>query len=286
MNQFWIAVIAIIVAPIIGGLLAGIDRKITARLQGRWGPPIIQPFYDLFKLFGKSRIATSRMQLVWIYGYLVFMIACLVFLVLKLDILLLVFLLGLAGICFVLGGFSCKSPYSHFGANRELLQMLAYEPVLLLMALGIYAQNGSFMISEIFNRPEPLLASLWPIFIALLVILTIKLRKSPFDISTSHHAHQELVKGIMTEYSGPYYALIQLTEWYEIVLLLGIIALFWANPLWVGILIALAAFILELFIDNIAARMTAGWMVRFSWAIGLVLCILNIAYLYLMKGVS
>ncbi len=286
MNQFWIAVIAIIVAPIIGGLLAGIDRKITARLQGRWGPPIIQPFYDLFKLFGKSRIATSRMQLVWIYGYLVFMITCLVFLVLKLDILLLVFLLGFAGVCFVLGGFSCKSPYSHFGANRELLQMLSYEPVLLLTALGIYAQNGSFMISEIFNRPEPLLASLWPIFIALLVILTIKLRKSPFDISTSHHAHQELVKGIMTEYSGPYYALIQLTEWYEIVLLLGIIALFWANPLWVGILIALAAFILELFIDNIAARMTAGWMVRFSWAIGLVLCILNIAYLYLMKGVS
>ncbi|NPV29261.1 MAG: NADH-quinone oxidoreductase subunit H [Firmicutes bacterium] len=286
MNQFWIAVIAIIVAPIIGGLLAGIDRKITARLQGRWGPPIIQPFYDLFKLFGKSRIATSRMQLVWIYGYLVFMITCLVFLVLKLDILLLVFLLGFAGVCFVLGGFSCKSPYSHFGANRELLQMLSYEPVLLLTALGIYAQNGSFMISEIFNRPEPLLASLWPIFIALLVILTIKLRKSPFDISTSHHAHQELVKGIMTEYSGPYYALIQLTEWYEIVLLLGIIALFWANPLWVGILIALAAFVLELFIDNIAARMTAGWMVRFSWAIGLVLCILNIAYLYLMKGVS
>ncbi|MDH7577225.1 MAG: NADH-quinone oxidoreductase subunit H [Bacillota bacterium] len=286
MNPFWIALIAVIVVPIIGGLLAGIDRKITARLQGRWGPPIVQPFFDFFKLLGKSRIATSRMQFVWIYGYLVFMIACLVFLVLKLDILLLVFLLGFAGVSFALGGFSCKSPYSHFGANRELLQMLSYEPVLLLMALGIYAQNGSFMISEIFNRSEPLLASLWPIFIALLVILTIKLRKSPFDISTSHHAHQELVKGIMTEYSGPYYALIQLTEWYEIVLLLGIIALFWANPLWVGILIALAAFILELFIDNIAARMTAGWMVRFSWAIGLVLCVLNIAYLYLMKGVS
>jgi len=285
-NQLWVAIIAIIVAPIIGGFLAGIDRKITARLQGRWGPPIVQPFYDFFKLLGKSRIATSRMQFVWIYGYLVFMIASLVFLVLKLDILLLVFLLGFAGISFVLGGFSSKSPYSHFGANRELLQILSYEPVLLLMALGIYAQNGSFMISEILKpSSEPLLASLWPIFIALLVILTIKLRKSPFDIATSHHAHQELVKGIMTEYSGPYYALIQLTEWYEIVLLLGIIALFWANPLWIGILIALAAFILELFIDNIAARMTAGWMVRFSWAIGLVLCILNIAYLYLMKGV-
>ncbi len=287
MNQWWIAVIAIIVAPVIGGLLAGIDRKITARLQGRYGPPIIQPFYDFFKLLGKSRIATSRMQFVWIYGYLVFMITCVVFLVLKLDLLLLIFLLGFAGISFVLGGFSSKSPYSHFGANRELMQILAYEPVLLLMALGVYAQNGSFMISEIVKPgAAPLLPTLWPIFIAVLLVLTIKLRKSPFDLSTSHHGHQELVKGIMTEYSGPYYALITLTEWYEIVLVLGLVALFWANPLWLGIIIALAAFILELLIDNIAARMTVGWMVKFTWAVGLVLCVLNIAYLYLIKGVS
>ncbi len=285
MNQWWIAIIAIIVAPIIGGFLAGIDRKITARLQGRYGPPIVQPFYDFFKLLGKSRIATSRMQFVWIYGYLVFMITCVVFLVLKLDLLLLIFLLGFAGISFVLGGFSSKSPYSHFGANRELMQILSYEPVLLLMALGVYAQNGSFMISEIMKPgAAPLLPSLWPIFIAVLLVLTIKLRKSPFDLSTSHHGHQELVKGIMTEFSGPYYALINLTEWYEIVLVLGIVALFWANPLWVGIIIALAAFVLELIIDNIAARMTVGWMVKFTWAVGLVLCVLNIAYLYLIKG--
>ncbi|AFV12329.1 putative ech hydrogenase subunit B [Thermacetogenium phaeum DSM 12270] len=286
MNQVWIAIVAIIVAPLIGGLLAGIDRKITARLQGRYGPPLIQPFYDFFKLLGKTRIATSRTQFIWLYGYLIFMIAALVMLVLKQDLLLLVFLLGFAGISFVLAGFSCKSPYSHFGANRELLQILAYEPVLLLMALGVFATNGSFMISEIFESSTPLLAKLWPIFIALLVVLTIKMRKSPFDISTSHHGHQELVKGIMTEISGPYYALVTLTEWYELVLVLGLIALFWANPLWVEILIALAAFVLELIIDNINARMTAGWMVRFTWAVGLVLCILNIAYLYFMKGVS
>lgn len=287
MNQWVTAIITIIVAPIIGGLLAGIDRKITARLQGRYGPPIVQPFYDFFKLLGKSRIATSRLQFVWLYGYLIFMITALLFLVLKQDLLLLIFILGFAGICFVLAGFSTKSPYSHFGANRELMQIMAYEPVLLLMALGVYAQNGSFMISEILKPgAAPLLPSLWPIFIAVLLVLTIKLRKSPFDLSTSHHGHQELVKGIMTEISGPYYALVTLTEWYEIVLVLGLIALFWANPLWVGILIALAAFVLELIIDNIAARMTVGWMVKFTWAVGLVLCVLNIAYLYLLKGVS
>lgn len=289
MNQWLIAIITIIVAPIIGGFLAGIDRKITARLQGRYGPPVVQPFYDFFKLLGKQRIATSRLQFVWIYGYLIFMITSLVMLVLKQDLLLLIFIIGFAGVSFVLAGFSSRSPYSHFGANRELMQILSYEPVLLLMALGVYAQNGSFMISEIVKPgASPLLPSLWPIFIAVLMVLTIKLRKSPFDLSTSHHGHQELVKGIMTEISGPYYALINLTEWYEIVLLLGIVALFWAQPLWLGIIIALLAYILELLIDNITARMTVGWMVKFAWAVGLVLCVLNLAYLYVinMRGVS
>lgn len=284
MSKVWIAVIAVIVAPIIGGFLAGIDRKITARLQGRYGPPIVQPFYDFFKLLGKSRIATSKTQFVWIISYLVFMITCLVFLVLQQDLLLLVFLLGFAGISFVLAGFSTKSPYSHFGANRELLQILSYEPILLLLALGVYTQNGSFMISEIMANETPLLTSLWPIFIALIVVLTIKMRKSPFDIATSHHGHQELVKGIMTEISGPYYALVTLTEWFELVLLLGLVTLFWANPLWVGILIALVVFILELVIDNINSRMTGGWMVKFCWAVGLVLCVLNIAYWWIING--
>ena len=195
MNQFMIVIATIIFAPVIGGLLFGIDRRITARLQGRFGPPILQPFYDFFKLMGKENIAVSKMQFVWIYSYLVLMIACLLCLVLQSDFLVLVFLLGFAGISLVLGGFSTKSPYSHFGANRELLQIMSYEPVLLLLALGIYAHNGTFLISSIISADTPLLFSLWPLFIALLYVLTIKMRKSPFDISTCHHAHQEIVKG-------------------------------------------------------------------------------------------
>jgi len=276
---------AVLLAPFIGGLLAGIDRIFTARLQGRIGPPLLQPFYDFFKLMGKEQIAASKMQLVWMYSYLMLMIACLVFLFLGQDILLLIFLLGFAGVCLALGGFSTKSPYSHFGANRELLQMLAYEPILILLALGVYVKNGTFMISKVWESQEPLLFSMWPIFIALVVILTIKFRKSPFDISCSHHAHQEIVKGVITEYSGPYYALFLLAEWYETVLLLCLVGLFWANPWWIGAIIAVGIFLLEMIIDNIAARMTAGWMIKFSWVLGLVLCASNIAYLYFKKGV-
>ena len=286
MKHVMIIIFTLFVAPIIGGLLFGIDRRITARLQGRYGPPILQPFYDFFKLLGKERIAVSKLQFVWIYAYLLFMVASLLVLTLGSDLLVLVFLLGFAGVSLVLGGFSSKSPYSHFGANRELLQIMAYEPVLLLLAIAVYAQNGSFLISDIIRQPKPLMYTLWPLFIAVIYVLTIKMRKSPFDISTCHHAHQEIVKGVTTEFSGPYLALYQLAEWYEIVLVLGIVALFWTSPLIVGIIIALVAFLLELLIDNVTSRMTAPWMVRLSWTFGLILGILNIAYIYFSKGVS
>jgi len=276
---------AIILAPFVGGFLSGVDRVFTARLQGRIGPPVWQPFYDFLKLVGKEQISASKMQMVWMYAYLMLMVACLAFLYLGQDMLLLVFLLGFAGVTLALGAFSTKSPFSHFGANRELLQMLAYEPILLLLAFGIYVKNGSFMINKIWESGEPLLLSLWPIFIAFVVILTIKFRKSPFDISCSHHAHQEIVKGIITEYSGLYYALFLLAEWYETVLLLSMVALFWVNPWWIGAIIAVLIFLLEMVIDNIAARMTTGWMIRFSWIVGLILCVSNIAYLYFKKGV-
>ena len=78
--------------------------------------------------------------------------------------------------------------------------------------------------------------------LALLPVIGIKLRKSPFDISTSHHAHQETVRGVLTEFSGRQLALVELTHWYEAVLLLALVGLFWAtNPL-VGSLLGSAFF--------------------------------------------
>ena len=184
----------IIVAPIIGGLLSGIDRKITARMQNRIGPPIFQPFYDFFKLMGKDIIIVNQGQMLYVFGHLMFMVASLGMLVFQQDVLMLIFVLTFSNILLIMGAMSAKSPYSKIGAQREIMQMMAYEPVLLLMVIGIYIVDRSFMIKDIFkfDNGKPLVFSLPLIFIAFLFILTIKLRKSPFDFSTSHHGHQEL----------------------------------------------------------------------------------------------
>jgi len=270
-------------APVAGGLLSGFDRKLTARLQGRFGPPLLQPFYDLIKLLGKERITVNPTQIIYVTGSLFFAIASLVMLALMQDLLMLVFVLAFSNIALIMGAMSVRSPYSKIGAQREIIQMMAYEPVILLMVVGIYLTTGSSMIKSVFTYGAPLVYKLPMIFLGFLYVLTIKLRKSPFDLSTSHHGHQELIKGLTTEFSGVQLAMIELMHWYELVLLLGLIAIFFARPLWVGFLIAFGAFVLEIIIDNICARTSWKWMLKMTWVIGLGAAMTNIIWLYI-KG--
>jgi len=275
-----IVLLTVILAPVIGGVLSGIDRKITARMQNRVGPPLLQPFYDFFKLLGKENIVVNRFQMFYVLTSLVLMITSLVLFVLKQDLLMILFIMAFSSIALVLGALSVQSPYSRIGSHREILQMMAYEPVLIFMIVGIFLQTGSFTVQSVLSLNQPLLYSMPLIFIAFLYILTIKLRKSPFDFSTSHHGHQELIKGFLIEFSGPQLALIELMHWYELVLILGFIVLFWATNIYIGIAIALASFFLEMVIDNISARMTWKWMIWVTWILGIGLCLINIALLY------
>jgi len=286
MSTGWLigsAVIAVIVAPLIGGLLRGIDRKLTAHMQGRIGPPIIQPFYDVIKLLGKKPMVAGGAQLVFAYAFLALIITAVVFFALRQDLLVVLFILFFGSLCLPIGALSVKSPYSQLGGHRELLQFLAYEPILLLAAIPIALKAGGFPITNIFEYGQPLLPNLWITFIALLIVLAIVMRKSPFDISGSEHAHQELVRGVLTEYSGPYLALIEIGHWYEMVLLLSILGLFWVvgSLWWLSIIIALGSWFIMLVVDNINARLTWSWMLKFAWGAGITLVALNILFINL-----
>lgn len=280
-----ILVATILFAPIIGGLLAGVDRKITARMQSRYGPPLLQPFYDFFKLLGKERFIVNQSQMIFVIGHLFFAIAALAMFVLGQDLLMILFILAFSSIMLIMGAMSVRSPYSKIGAQREIVQIMAYEPVLILMVVGVFLTTGSFMVKPLFTNMfgfgKPLLYDLPLVFVAFLYVLTIKLRKSPFDFSTSHHGHQELVKGITTEFSGPQLAILELADWYELVLFMGLITMFFAQPIWLGMVIALGCYFLEIVIDNISARMTWKWMLQATWLVGIGVAMTNIIWLYL-----
>lgn len=124
------AVAFILLAPLAGGLIAGIDRRVSARFQGRYGPPVLQPFYDVFKLMQKQRILVNKFQNFNILLFLLFTVFSGALFFMGVDLLLTIFSLALAGTFFVLAGFCVGSPFSHLGAEREIIQQVAYEPIL------------------------------------------------------------------------------------------------------------------------------------------------------------
>jgi len=272
----YIPILLVVLAPIIGGLLMGIDRKLTARMQNRMGPPIIQPFYDAIKLWGKEPFIASRLQPVLAFGYFGFSVAAFALLAFGQDMLLMIFTVAAADLCLVASAFNSKSPYSNIGARRELLAMMAYEPVMMLVAVSIFFVTGSFMVSAVLQNATPLLTLLPLVVIAMVPVLVVDMKKSPWDVSTSSHAHQELVRGVYTEFSGYTLALVELGHWTKLALMMGFISLFWAPNLIVGAALAFALFFAVLVIDNSYPRLDWRSMVKNTWMLGFLLVIANI----------
>ncbi|MBU4191001.1 MAG: NADH-quinone oxidoreductase subunit H [Proteobacteria bacterium] len=261
-------------------MLAGLDRRVTAWFQSRQGPPIMQAFYDVAKLLGKEKMVVNQWQILCAWVYMIAAAVSVALFFAQGDLLVIFFVQAVGAVFLVMGAMSAKSPYSQVGAQRELMQILAYEPVLILVFVGIYLVTGSFSISAVWELEQPLLAKMPLLYLALGFALTIKLRKSPFDFSTSHHGHQELVKGVLTEYSGPYLALIEIAHWYETVLVLGLCALFWStNVVWMAVLL-LGTYMLEILVDNTMARMTWRWMLKRVWLLGMGMSVVNLIWLY------
>jgi ech hydrogenase subunit B len=274
-----LALCGLLAGPLLGGIFSGLDRILTARLQSRIGPPLFQPFFDVIKLLSKEMVVVNVWQAFCAYVYFAATSIALVLFFMQSDLLLILFTQAVGAIFLVVGALSSTSPFSQIGAHRELLQILSYEPLLVLVVVGIYLETGSFKLSRILAWEEPLLLKLPFLFIALGFALTIKLRKSPFDLSTCHHAHQELVQGLLTDYSGPFLGLTEIAHWFETVLILGFCALFWATN-WMGMVVLVAAtYFVEVLVDNATARMNWRWMLGYVWAMGLGLSVVNLIWL-------
>ena len=283
-------VVFAIAAPILGCLLDGCDRKISAHMQGRVGPRILQPYYDVRKLMGKEEASVNAVDEAYVTCALIFAILAGGMFISGSNLLLCVFLVTLATLFMVIAAYSARSPYADTGADRECLQVMSYEPMLMIMTVGFFTATQSFDVARLFQIDSPIIFPLLPIFLGLLFILTIKLRKSPFDLSYSHHAHQEIVKGITTEMTGRTLAKVEIMHWCESVLFLGWIAMFfvWSNPasIALAVIVALATFFLEIWIDNNFARVKWQQCLKWSWIVGLVVGIANIgglvAYIFLV----
>ena len=282
MLDYAIPLIILILSPFVGGLLIGIDRKVTARIQNRAGPPIVQPFYDVLKLFGKEDKVVNKAYLVFGCAYLLTVILSLALLLFKYDLLITTFIFGLSFIFLVLAGYSTRSQFGYMGATRELMQMLAYEPILLFTVFLIRLVTGSFETDAIFKASQPLLFTLPLALLSIFVILPIKARKSPFDIS---EAHQEIAQGPETEYSGKYLGMLYIAHFFELIFVLWFVGLFYAKGFWLlpgwtmQALLMAVAYVFLIVVDNLTARLRVDQMFKQVFIIGMALLILNLAYI-------
>lgn len=272
-----------IIAPVLGCLLAGLDRIVSARMQGRVGPPLLQPYYDVRKLFEKERASVNSVEQVYVASALLFALIAGGIFFSGGNLLLCVFIITLSSLFFIMAAYSTRSPYAEVGAARETLQVMSYEPMVLLMAVAFFQATGSFNVAAVLTQPHPAICTIGLVFLGVLFILTIKLRKSPFDLSMSHHAHQEIVRGVTTEMSGPTLGMVEILHWCENVLFMGWIALFfvWGSPLSavVAILVVVLVYFLEIWIDNNFARVKWQFMFKSAWLVALVAGGVNVALL-------
>jgi formate hydrogenlyase subunit 4 len=283
MNGIIAGIIYLIGAPILGCLITGLDRKITARMQRRKGPPLLQPFYDVVKLFQKRTVVTNSLQLPLMICHLVFVMFSGFLFFEGTDILLTLFVMTVAELFLVLTAFSSSEPYSFIGAERELIMSMAYEPMIVLVLVGFFKASGSFHFADIAQSATPVILQMPLLFLGLIWALTIKFRKSPFDISLSPHAHQELVRGTASDFSGSVLGIMEISEWYDKIFLMGFVYLFFGFMGWWALVPVALVYFLEILIDNSSARLSWQYALKSSWIVALVLGTLNLIYFYIPR---
>jgi len=264
--------VLIVLTPILGGFIFGIERKLKARMQNRIGPPILQPFYDMYKLLDKQLILVNSQHIVFALLHMITLWVSVAMLILGFHLVYIIFIHLIATIFLIMAGYSVNSTYSHIGSNRELLTLVAYEPVLILIAVGFYLVYGTFDTGAIFTMGNKL-DEMVLLFIAFLLIVPIKLKKSPFDAS---EAHQEIVGGVELEFGGVFYEILYMAKWIEYIFVYTIIFLFCGNGFLVGTILCFVVFIVINLVDNSTARVRIDHLVKIVLGFGIILSVINL----------
>jgi len=289
---------------LVGLLVSWIDRKVTARVQWRVGPPILQPLYDFVKLMGKETIvpragSKTTFLLSPLFGLAaVTIISTLLWLVMISpektflgDLIVLLYLLTIPSLSVILGGFASGNPFASIGASREIKMVLAYElPFILAIFTPVIKTNGFIRLGDLlqYQWANSMFLNSWSGFIAFIVAIICmqaKLALVPFDIP---EAETEIIAGPYVEYSGVPLAVHKLTRWimlfvvpmFLVVMFMGGIVLKGWHILW-GILKYILLLVLIILIRNTNPRLRIDQAVKFFWGPITILALIGIVLAFL-----
>jgi len=260
-------------------IVSWLDRKLTARIQWRIGPPFLQNFYDLFKLFSKEvLIPDTANKTLFVLSPVValasvVLVATIEWLVIILpqhsfvgDVIVVLYLLMIPSIMFIIGASSSGNPIAVLGASREIKLMLSYELPLICAVLVSIIKSSSIKFVELmkisaFSSVSEIIA-----LIVAIICFQAKLGLVPFDIA---EAETEIASGIFIEYSGPLLGMIRLTR--QILFSIAplfIITVFLFKGSWLLLIIKyILLIIIFTLIRNVNPRIRIDQAVKFFWFI-------------------
>ena len=294
-----------------GMLLCGIDRKLVAKMQKRVGPPILQPFYDFFKLCGKETIIPAAASKTTFLMAPLVGLAALVVIQLFIpvfsfsafsgmaDVIVILYLLLIPAMSIILGGAASGSPYAGVGLSREMVTIISCELPLVLVLLAVAKTVGSamgtglcFSLSDIaayqaVNGSLITRLSMIPAAAAMLLIIPGETGNHPFDAA---EAETEICEGLLAEYSGAPLGVFKLSHAIKMLTLTSLFVALFLGGLGTGI-VALDGIILFLlcvvltavsisFVHAITARLKIEQIFKFYWTLvtGLALISLVLAW--------
>lgn len=235
-----------IFSAVVGLFITWIDRKVTARIHWRVGPPWYQPYADFLKLLLKETIVPEgSSKTLFLLGPILGLVAMTILAVMLFsmnfnphqsfigDLIVIIYLFALPPIGIIIGGSASKNPLASVGASREMTQYFAYElPFLVALATIILKAGGSIRFGDIILAQEtsaPFLYSISGVIAAVVILLSIQAKLSfvPFDIP---EAEQEIMAGPYIEYSGVALAIYKVTR----AMMFFLLPLFFISVLWGG----------------------------------------------------
>jgi len=280
----------------VGLLLCGIDRKLVARMQKRVGPPILQPFYDFFKLMGKETIipaaanrtvyllapllglaALVTIQLmVPVFGFTAFSGMA--------DVIVILYLLLIPALATIMGAAASGSPYAGVGLSREMVTILSCELPLLMVLLAIAKTVGNdmgtglcFSLSEIaaYQSAHGSLLfhpSMIPAALAFLLVIPGETGSHPFDAA---EAETEICEGMLAEYSGKPLGVYKLSHAIKLLTMTSLFVTLFLGGLGTGIVVldaviqvalcTVVTVIMISFVHAITARLRIEQIFKFYW---------------------
>ena len=281
-----------------GMLLTGIDRKLVARMQKRVGPPILQPFYDFFKLCGKETIVPAAASRTTFLMAPLVGLAALVVIQLFIpihgfsafsgmaDIIVILYLLLIPALAAILGAAASGSPYAGVGLSREMVTIISCELPLVLVLLAVAKTVGNAMGTGLCFSMSDIAAyqvqhgslitklSMIPAAIAFAMVIPGETGSHPFDTA---EAETEICEGMHAEYSGAPLAVFKLSHAIKVLTLTSLFVALFFGGIGTGLValdgvivfalcvIATALFIS--FVHAVTARLKIEQVFKYYWTV-------------------